>query len=90
MAIPTTICYLKRLSELSFDWLEFVEPPYYRIIKDSVGKTIICIIIRCLEGMLKQSILYCDFKTFLDKISSKNDEEESILKTDLKRIEVKG
>ena len=77
MAIPTTICYLKRLSELSFDWLEFVEPPYYRIIKDSVGKTIICIIIRCLEGMLKQSILYCDFKTFLDKISSKNNEEEN-------------
>ena len=71
MAIPTTICYLKRLSELSFDWLEFVEPPYYRIIKDSVGKTIICIIVKCLESMLKQSILYCDFKTFIERISPK-------------------
>ena len=75
MAIPTTICYLKRLSELSFDWLEFVEPPYYRIIKDSVGKTIICIIIKCLESMLKQSILYCDFKTFIEKISPKKSDE---------------
>ena len=75
MAIPTTICYLKRLCELSFDWLEFVEPPYYRIIKDSVGKTIICIIIKCLETMLKQSILYCDFKTFIEKISPKKSDE---------------
>ena len=75
MAIPTTICYLKRLCELSFDWLEFVEPPYYRIIKDSVGKTIICIIIKCLESMLKQSILYCDFKTFIEKISPKKSDE---------------
>ena len=58
MAIPTTICYLKRLSELSFDWLEFADPPYYRIIKDSVGKTIICIIVKNLEIMQKQSILY--------------------------------
>ena len=77
MAIPTTICYLKRLSELSFDWLEFVEPPYYRNIKDSVGKTIILIIIKCLESMLKQSILYCDFKTFIEKISPKGNEEEN-------------
>jgi len=66
---------LKRLCELSFDWLEFVEPPYYRIIKDSVGKTIICIIIKNLESMLKQSILYCDFKTFIEKISPKKSEE---------------
>ena len=75
MAIPTTICYLKRLSELSFDWLEFVEPPYYRIIKDSVGKTIICIIFKNLESMLKQSLLYCDFKTFVEKLSPKKNEE---------------
>ena len=81
MAIPTTICYLKRLSELSFDWLEFVEPPYYRIIKDSVGKTIICIIVKCLESMLKQSILYCDFKTFVEKISPKKSEESEIEKS---------
>ena len=74
-SIPTTLCYLKRLNELSFDWLEFVEPPYYRIIKDSVGKTIICIIIKCLETMLKQSLLYCDFKTFVEKISPKKNEE---------------
>ena len=75
MAIPTTICYLKRLSELSFDWLEFVDPPYFRIIKDSVGKTIICIIVKCLESMQKQSILYCDFKTFIEKISPKKNED---------------
>ena len=81
MAIPTTICYLKRLSELSFDWLEFVEPPYYRIIKDSVGKTLICIIVKCLESMLKQSILYCDFKTFIEKISPKKSEESDIEKS---------
>ena len=76
-SIPTTLCYLKRLNELSFDWLEFVDPPYYRLIKDSVGKTIICIIIKCLDSMLKQSLLYCDFKTFVEKISPKKPWEEN-------------
>ena len=75
--IPTTLCYLKRLNELSFDWLEFVEPPYYRVIKESVGKAIICIIIKCLDAMLKQSLLYCDFKTFVEKISPKKNLEEN-------------
>ena len=74
--IPTSICYLKRLSELSFDWLELVEPPYFKLIKDSVGKTIICIIIKFLEGMLKQSILFCDFETFIQKISPKKSESD--------------
>ena len=85
-SIPTTLCYLKRLNELSFDWLEFVDPPYYRLIKDSVGKTIICIIIKCLDAMLKQSLLYCDFKNFVEKISPKkswdeNDKEKDDEKT---------
>ena len=75
MSIPSTMCYLKKLSELSFDWLEFVDPPYYRTIKDSMGQAIINIILKFLELMLKQSILYCDFKTFIEKISpQKNDE----------------
>ena len=75
-SIPTTLCYLKRLIELSFDWLEFVDPPYYRLIKESVGKAIITIIIKCLDLMLKQSLLYCDFKTFVEKISPKKNMEE--------------
>ena len=75
-SIPTTLCYLKKLNELSFDWLEFVDPPYYRIIKDSVGKAIICIIIKCLDTMLKQSLLYCDFNTFVEKISPKKNMDE--------------
>jgi len=75
-SIPTTLCYLKRLNELSFDWLEFVDPPYYRLIKESVGKAIIMIIIKCLDLMLKQSLLYCDFKTFVEKISPKKNIEE--------------
>ena len=87
-SIPTTLCYLKRLNELSFDWLEFVDPPYFRIIKDSVGKTIIMIITKCLETMLKQSLLYCDFKIFVEKISpnkpfdetDKEKEEEKTIK----------
>ena len=70
-AIPTTLCYLKKLNELSLDWLEFVDPPYFRNIKDSVGKTIILIIQKSLGNMLKQSILFCDFKTFVEKISPK-------------------
>ena len=74
--IPTTLCYLKRLNELSFDWLEFVDPPYYRVIKESIGKAIICIIIKCLDAMLKQSLLYCDFKTFVEKISPKKNIED--------------
>ena len=70
-SIPTTLCYLKKLNELSLDWLEFVEPPYFRNIKDSVGKTLITIIQKSLGNMLKQSILFCDFKTFIEQISPK-------------------
>jgi hypothetical protein len=69
--IPTTLCYLKKLKELCFDWLEFVYPPYYKNIKDSIGKTIINIIQKALENMLKKGILYCEFKTFVEEISSK-------------------
>ena len=93
-AIPTTLCYLKRLNELSFDWLEFVDPPYYRLIKESVGKAIIMIIIKCLDLMLKQSLLYCDFKTFVEKISPKKNieeiDDEKTLKMNKSDINEKG
>ena len=75
--IPTTLFYLKKLKELSFDWLEFVSPPYYKNIKDSIGKTIITLIQRALENMLKKGILYCDFKTFIEEISSKKTENDN-------------
>ena len=74
--IPTTLCYLKKLKELSFDWLEFVSPPFYKNIKDSIGKTIITFIQKALENMLKKGILYCNFKTFIEEISSKKNENE--------------
>ena len=93
-SIPTTLCYLKRLNELSFDWLEFVDPPYYRLIKESVGKAIIMIIIKCLDLMLKQSLLYCDFKTFVEKISPKKNieeiDDEKTLKMNKSDINEKG
>jgi len=75
--IPTTLCYLKKLKELSFDWLEFVYPPYYKNIKESIGKTIINIIQKALENMLKKGILYCEFKTFVEEISSKKSDNEN-------------
>ena len=75
--IPTTLCYLKKLKELSFDWLEFVSPPYYKNIKDSIGKTIITFIQKALENMLKKGILYCSFKTFVEEISPKKENENN-------------
>ena len=75
--IPTTLCYLKKLKELSFDWLEFVSPPYNKNIKDSIGKNIIIFIQKALENMLKKGILYCDFKTFIEEISLKKENENN-------------
>ena len=75
--IPTTLCYLKKLKELSFDWLEFVYPPYYKNIKDSIGKTILTFIQKALENMLKKGILYCEFKTFVEELSSKKSDNEN-------------
>ena len=76
-SIPTTLCYLKKLNELSLDWLEFVEPPYFRNIKDSVGKTIITIIQKTLSNLLKQRILFCDFNTFVEQISPRKSMNEN-------------
>jgi len=70
--IPTTLCYLVHLSELSFDWLEFLEPPYQKNIKESIGKTIINFIKTTLQEMIKQGILFCSFKTFVEKNSNSN------------------
>ena len=67
--IPTTFCYLKRLNELCFEWNDFVEPPLYKLLKDSMGFHFIEIIRKSLQEMIKNSILYCDFQTYLLKIS---------------------
>lgn len=68
--IPTTLCYLKHLNEISFEWLEFLEPPFYKTLKEAMGKTCIGIIRNSLQEMIKSSILYCDFNTFVERISS--------------------
>ena len=70
--IPTTLCYLRHLNEISFEWVEFLEQPLNKILKDSHGKYYIYIIKEVLQDMIKNSILYCDFQTFLNKISVKN------------------
>ena len=57
--IPTTFCFLKNLNDLCFDWLEFIEPPYYKNIKDSIGKIIISFILKTLQKMYNKDILYC-------------------------------
>jgi len=73
--IPTTLCYLRHLNEMSFEWVEFLEPPLYKNIKDSFGKPCINIIRDALQEMIKNSILYCDFLTFIDKISTKQNND---------------
>ena len=73
--IPTTLCYLRHLNEISFEWLEFLEPPLYKNVKDSFGKPCINIIRDALQEMIKNSILYCDFLTFIDKISTKQNND---------------
>ena len=69
--IPTTLCYLHHLNEISFEWLEFLEPPLSKTLKDSFGKPCINLIRDALQEMIKNSILYCDYLTFIDKVSSK-------------------
>ena len=52
------------------------------------------IIIKCLDLMLKQSLLYCDFKTFVEKISPKKNieeiDDEKTLKMNKSDINEKG
>ena len=74
--IPTTLCNLNQLNDLCFDWLEFVNPPYYKNIKDSIGKIIITFIIKIFQKMLKKGILYCDFQKFINEISIKKSETD--------------
>ena len=73
--IPTTLCYLRHLNEISFEWLEFLEPPLYKNMKDTYGKQGITLIRDALQEMIKNSILYCDFLTFIDKISTKQNND---------------
>lgn len=77
--IPTTLCYLRHLNEISFEWLEFLDPPFFKILKEAMGKTCILIIRNSLQEMIKNSILYCDFATFVEKISSNKKKEKGVL-----------
>ena len=81
--IPTTLCYLRHLNEISFEWLEFLEPPFYKTLKEAMGKTCISIIRNSLQEMIKSSILYCDFNTFVEKISS-NKKKDNVTKVNPK------
>ena len=78
--IPTTFCFLRNLNDLCFDWLEFIEPPYYKNIKDSIGKIIISFILKSLQNMYKKDILYCSFKQFVEEMSIKKTENEKSIK----------
>ena len=66
--IPTTLCYLRHLIELSFEWLEFIN--LNKNLKETMGKEWINIIRDSLQEMIKSQILYCDFVTFIEKISA--------------------
>lgn len=70
--IPTSLCYLNNLSELSFEWLEFLDPPFPKIIKENIGKTIINLVRNSLQEMLKQNIYFCEFSDFIEKNSNNN------------------
>ena len=78
--IPTTFCFLKNLNDLCFDWLEFIEPPYYKNIKDSIGKIIISFILKTLQKMYNKDILYCCFQQFVEEMSFKKNEDEKSIK----------
>ena len=86
--IPTTLCYLRYLNEISFEWFEFLEPPFLKVLKkDDLGKTCINIIRDGLQEMIKNSILYCDFITFIENISSNEKKNMSLINSD-KRAEI--
>jgi len=76
--IPTTIYHLKHLSDFSLEWLEFLDPPFQKLVKDNIGQTIISLIKMSLLDLLKDNQLYCDFITFVEKNSTKKN-----LNTDL-------
>lgn len=68
--IPTTLCYLKQLNELALEWNEFVDPPYNRILRDNLGKTVISLIRKILHSLLQKGKIDCNFNTFVSKLSS--------------------
>jgi len=75
--IPTTLCYLKHLIELSFEWLEFLNPPFQKVIKENIGKTIISLIRNSLQDMIKQNFLFCDFLNFVENNSNNTSKKDS-------------
>ena len=77
--IPTTLCYLRKLVELTFEWPVFLDPPFYKTLKEAMGKTFINIIRSSLQEMIKNSILYCDFNTFIERISTNKKKDKKAL-----------
>ncbi len=75
--IPTTLCYLRHLIELSFEWLEFLN--LNKNLKETMGKEWINIIRDSLQEMIKSQILYCDFVTFIEKISANINKKKKII-----------
>jgi Leucine-rich repeat (LRR) protein len=80
--IPTTLCYLKHLCELSFEWLEFLDPPFLKLVRDNIGKTIVTLLRTTLQDMIKDGILYCCFFDFIQKNSNKGTKKLSSSKSD--------
>ena len=70
--IPTTIYHLKHLSDFSLEWLEFLDPPFQKLVKDNIGQTIISVIKMSLLELLKDNKLYCNFFIFVEKNSNSN------------------
>ena len=77
--IPTTCCYLKHLNEICFDWLEFLDPPFQKLIKENIGKTIISLIRQSLQDLIRDNCLICDFITFVEKNSNINSRHDSFI-----------
>jgi hypothetical protein len=68
---------MKHLSELSFEWLEFIDPPFQKLIKENIGKTIISLIRNSLQEMIKHNYLYCDLATFIKRNSNNTSNKET-------------
>jgi hypothetical protein len=56
--------------------LEFLDPPFQKVIKENIGKTIISLIRNSLQEMIKQNILFCDLISFIQQNSNSTSKKE--------------
>ena len=64
--IPCSICYLNNLKNIKLEWFEFLDPQQT---SDMLDEDFISFMKETFKSLINQSISYCDYSTFILKLS---------------------